>query len=423
MPSSTVASRRRRAVLIGLATTLHLALPATGSAVTLHTYRTGLDTDNAAGTGCGFSLGAVAPGTLPGFELQVTVVVDNDLVPPAVVSAQVETCTAGVFASPQPLPGFVLQLDSGVLGADSVVGSIPLALLGNAAVVRLAHHAQSASGSQDALFTIDGSADGAPIVLRLAAPPAPAPLLSHLGTALLLLLLIAVAWPHLRRVHGGIASTLAVLAMLGAAVVVHAAFGDPVASDDQSDAAPSDTRAEIFAAFIMVGADTLALRLDIEDIPVPVENCADGNDNDSDGLADCLDPNCSAQSCSDGDACTVGDTCAAGLCTGSPMSCDDGNACTQDSCSAGMCISTPVTPEICTNSTDDDCDTLIDCSDPDCAAAPCNDGIACTESDTCTAGVCAGAPIICDDSNPCTSDACVDGACTYSPDDENPNCF
>src|SRR6185295_6984737 len=36
--------------------------------------------------------------------------------------------------------------------------------------------------------------------------------------------------------------------------------------------------------------------------------------------------------CSDGTACTVGDTCVAGVCSGTPVACDDGDPCTVDAC-------------------------------------------------------------------------------------------
>jgi hypothetical protein len=91
----------------------------------LQTYRIGIDVGNDPGTGCNFSIGGLgAP--IPGFELQVTVVVDSQQVPPQVASAKVETCNAGTFGSPQTLSGFTVALDNGLLGSDSVIGGIPL---------------------------------------------------------------------------------------------------------------------------------------------------------------------------------------------------------------------------------------------------------------------------------------------------------
>ncbi|MBI2989791.1 MAG: hypothetical protein HYY51_01190 [Candidatus Magasanikbacteria bacterium] len=51
---------------------------------------------------------------------------------------------------------------------------------------------------------------------------------------------------------------------------------------------------------------------------------------------------------------------------------------------------------------------------PDTTA--CNDGLACTLNDECTAGTCAGSPKVCDDSKPCTTDSCdaATGACVFA---------
>lgn len=51
-----------------------------------------------------------------------------------------------------------------------------------------------------------------------------------------------------------------------------------------------------------------------------------------------------------------------------PADCDDGNECTDDSCNAGTCENTP-------------------------NIAPCDDGLACTEADVCSAGACGGADL------------------------------
>ncbi len=95
--------------------------------------------------------------------------------------------------------------------------------------------------------------------------------------------------------------------------------------------------------------------------------------------------------CSDGDACTINDTCRNGACVaGATLDCDDGNPCTADSCGAEGCINRAI-------------------------SGGCNDGNACTIGDTCAAGVCQpGAPKSCADADACTTDQCVPetGACT-----------
>jgi TolB protein len=101
--------------------------------------------------------------------------------------------------------------------------------------------------------------------------------------------------------------------------------------------------------------------------------------------------------CDDGNACTSGDVCHAGVCAGANVAdgtaCRDGNACTRsDSCQAGAC--TGADPIVC--SARDQCHVAGTCdpasgacSDP---AAPdgtaCNDTDACSGPDTCQGGAC-----------------------------------
>src|SRR5207248_742343 len=136
--------------------------------------------------------------------------------------------------------------------------------------------------------------------------------------------------------------------------------------------------------------------------------------------------------CDDGSACTQTDTCQAGACAGTnPVACtasdqrhtagtcnpatgtcsnpakpdgvpcDDGNACTQtDACQAGACAGT--NPVACTAS--DQCHTAGTCNPATGACSnpakpngvPCDDGSACTQTDTCQAGACVGTnPVAC----------------------------
>jgi hypothetical protein len=130
--------------------------------------------------------------------------------------------------------------------------------------------------------------------------------------------------------------------------------------------------------------------------------------------------------CNDGDACTQTDTCQAGVCTGgnpktctasdqchvagtcdsatgmcsnptatNGTGCNDGNACTQtDTCQAGVC--TGGNPKTCTAL--DQCHvagtcnmTTGVCSNPNAPdGTPCTDQNACTLSDTCQGGTCVG---------------------------------
>ncbi len=138
----------------------------------------------------------------------------------------------------------------------------------------------------------------------------------------------------------------------------------------------------------------------------------------------------SSGDCDDGLACTAGDTCSNGTCRGTPVvcvaldechqvgecdpgtgecsnppvvgtsvACDDGLACTNDDeCSAGACTGAAV---VCTalDQCHDvgTCDTETGvCTQPTKPnTAECDDGLACTTDDRCTAGECSGTPIVC----------------------------
>lgn len=360
-------------VLAGLS-----AAPATATPSMQHTYRTGIDVGNDPATGCDFSLGSVAPNVLPGFELQVTVVVDAGWMPPQVVSAQIETCSGdgGSFGNPQPLPGSGLEIDGGMLGSDSIVGAIPRSLLGNAGIVRLAHHALSENGSEDALFTLDGTPDGPAITAQLLWP-VQAPLLSGLGIALAVLLLLGVGLTQWRRGHWAAAQVLVFVA--SGAVIAYAAFGGPVAVDHPTDANPRDTRAEIVASFLMATNNALRLRLDIKDIDA---TCSDGVHNQDETDVDCGGSTCAR--CPAGSICGSGSDCISAVCTGAicqdpcggkvdGAECDAGmiqlDDCQTTRCDAGACL-VALRPEgaLCRAGSGDECDLdeVCDGESPSC---------------------------------------------------------
>ena len=123
-------------------------------------------------------------------------------------------------------------------------------------------------------------------------------------------------------------------------------------------------------------------------------SCQPGSVLDCDDSESCTSDACSptkgcvhlalAGTCSDDNACTVGDLCVKAKCIGGqPPDCSDTTPCTQDGCNAIKgCYHTPV-------------------------SAPCDDGDACTTGDGCAGGACSlGKKVSCDDKAACTQDSC-----------------
>jgi cysteine-rich repeat protein len=128
------------------------------------------------------------------------------------------------------------------------------------------------------------------------------------------------------------------------------------------------------------------------------------------GCRVCTDP----AECDDSNPCTS-DTCGGGVCSNTPAPsgtpCPDGNACNgEEACgSFGQCSANPAP----------DCDDGEPCTIDSCNAAlgcqhvavgnglPCADNDLCDGAETCLDGRCAvGAPLACDDGNPCTVGSC-----------------
>jgi len=114
---------------------------------------------------------------------------------------------------------------------------------------------------------------------------------------------------------------------------------------------------------------------------------------------------------------------APGGCVHVPVDCDDQNPCTNDRCNptTGACEHLPVNCDDGNECTKDFCDPASGlCRHDPQIGAPCNDGDACTQDDTCVQSplgpvICQGSPVSCDDQNPCTFDRCdpANGQCVH----------
>ena len=101
--------------------------------------------------------------------------------------------------------------------------------------------------------------------------------------------------------------------------------------------------------------------------------------------------------CEDENPCMTGSLCLEGVCAaGRQPVCDDGNPCTENVC---------------------------DESSGACSHPPRSDGLLCQPADRCqvggecVSGVCVGAPVVCEEDNPCTRGTCdpATGECVYVP--------
>ena len=104
--------------------------------------------------------------------------------------------------------------------------------------------------------------------------------------------------------------------------------------------------------------------------------------------------------CADSLFCTVNDKCNEGLCKGVSRDCSS----ELGSCKVASC-----------NEESDQCEGLPKPNDSDC-----DDDNPCTESTTCTDGLCGGGQdVVCNDNVPCTEDSCIpdQGGCVYEPKD------
>ena len=140
-------------------------------------------------------------------------------------------------------------------------------------------------------------------------------------------------------------------------------------------------------------------------------NCDDGNPctlDQCDAVKGCFSGP-GIGKCDDNNTCTVNDYCANSGCTGFPLDCDDNSVCTVDSCDPVKgCQHDDAIAKNCVDSnpcTDQFCDPKSGCVYP-FNTEPCNDENVCTNADTCSQGACLGQLLDPNDNNPCTNDYC-----------------
>ena len=153
------------------------------------------------------------------------------------------------------------------------------------------------------------------------------------------------------------------------------------------------------------------------------DECNIGVCNETSGLCE-VQPVGDGALCLDGEFCNGSETCQSGFCTtGAARDCDDGLDCTTDSCDevGDVCVN-DLDPGYCliagacyANGVHNPAN---DCQECDSNADPytwttlengtlCNDGLYCSENESCTDGVCGGGDALdCSDSLDCTSDSC-----------------
>ena len=103
--------------------------------------------------------------------------------------------------------------------------------------------------------------------------------------------------------------------------------------------------------------------------------------------------------CSDGDPCSLDDSCQGGVCVPGLENCNDENLCTDDVCFPGLG---------CVNEKNLDF---------------CDDGDSCTLWDQCEDAECHGDPLPCNDQDGCTNDFCIDGECIHQVIQAEECCF
>lgn len=238
-------------------------------------FSTLVDLDDNAASGC-----AVA--SFQGAELELVTTVNTAVDPPVVTALALRQCSGGTFvpyAGPNPFTPFTPPWPAGAAsGLDAIETYLPLSVGSPGSAIRLGFYSGPRAAPVDVLFTTDGQAGGAPIVLGggLAAIPT----LGAWGLLALGLLLGAFGCITLRRrrSRAGLLAGLLLSCGLGTALAATPHLPDGNLADWAGHAAlandvfpPADAPVdlEIRRAYGTIEGDTLFLRIDADTNPVP----------------------------------------------------------------------------------------------------------------------------------------------------------
>ena len=235
-------------------------------AVAQNTYSVYLDAAGHHNSGCNITLPG---GTFANADVRLqAAVTPGDS--PQVTAVTLSKCSGGVWTAPTNIGGgYPVDLNMGVSGSDSIEMAVPIAgiLTPDNSQLRLGFTAQDPTGS-DVLFTVDGSAGGAAIVLGGAVVPIPALGLGALALLALLMALVARRYGRSKLYSRMLAASLAALS--GSAVAAWALFDwtgySPIATDPSGDPTNGSPDIDIRAAFAAFKASKLYFRIDVTDL-------------------------------------------------------------------------------------------------------------------------------------------------------------
>jgi hypothetical protein len=269
-------------VLIGI---LGVVTPtAAVAAPNAYVYQVLFDTDVDPATGCDVAVDDAIVGdqTVHGIEQIATVAVTRDVTGGSITGITRRVCVGGTtFGTPQPVSGggWPVGVGDGVGGVDVVEGFISRAVLGNPPIVRVYFTASRSDSGSDVVMSTTGELGGAPIIVDLARPPAPAPVLSATGLMLALALLATVAWWTLRRrvspFHAallvGMITAGSVIAAFAVTIVMDGQIPDwsglaPIATDAPGDSSNNDPAEDLIAVFMTADNVNVYMRFDISQI-------------------------------------------------------------------------------------------------------------------------------------------------------------